>query len=143
MKKIIRLVSFLSLLVLFSAASTFGQSHFGIDVNIPFAFNVADHAYDPGNYIVKFERHGPGLAATLSIQDTKTDEVQTIVLSAGGDPGSEEIKLVFDTVEGRRYLRKVRTQSSSYAIAKTKTEKNLAKGRNQPGGVMGETLNSF
>jgi hypothetical protein len=143
MKKIIPIVSFLSLLVLFSAASVSGQSQFGIDINIPFAFNVADRSYDAGNYIVRFERHTPGAAATLSIQDTKTDKVQTVVLNTAGDPGSEEIKLVFDTVEGRRYLRKVRTPSSTYAIAKTKAEKNLAKNRNQAGGDTGDAVNIF
>ena len=143
MKKFIYIGSLLILLVLFSAAATFGQSQFGVDVNIPFAFNVADHSYDAGNYIVKFDRHALGAAATLSIHDTKTGEVQTVVLNAAGDPGSEEIKLVFETVEGRRYLRKVRTPSSSYAIAKTKIEKNLAKNRSQPGGAIGETVNVF
>src|SRR5215218_5338540 len=105
MKKLIQISSFLSLVLLFSAASTFAQSQFGIDVNIPFAFNVRDRSYEAGNYIVKFQRHSPG-SATLSIEDTKTDEVQTMLLTGNGDGGSEDIKLVFDSVEGHRQLRK-------------------------------------
>jgi len=142
MKKFIQISSFLSLVVLFSAASTLAQSHFGIDVNIPFAFNVGDRSYDAGNYIVKFERHSPG-SATLSIEDTKTDEVQTVLLNSNGDGGSEDIKLVFDTVEGRRQLRKVRTSSSTYAIVRTKAERTAAKVRSEKAGETGDAANMF
>ena len=142
MKKLIQIGSILSLLVLFSAASTFAQSQFGVDVNIPFAFNVGDRSHEAGNYIVKFQRHPLG-SATLAIEDTKTEEVQTIFLNAGVGPGSDEIKLVFDTVEGRRYLRKIQTPSSTYAIARTKAEKNLAKVRSQGAGETGDAANMF
>ncbi|HUR98800.1 MAG TPA: hypothetical protein VMZ26_12100 [Pyrinomonadaceae bacterium] len=142
MKKLIQIGSILTLLVLFSAASTFAQSQFGIDVNIPFAFNVGDRSYDAGNYIVKFQRQTPG-SATLSIEDTKTNEIQTVILNAGGDPGSDEIKLVFDTVEGHRYLRKVRTQSTTYAIVKTKAEKNLAKVQGGKAADTGDASNMY
>ena len=123
MKKFIQIGALLSLLVLFNVAASFGQSQFGTDVNIPFAFNVGDQSYEPGNYILKFEKFSNG-AASLSIQDTKDDKVQTVLMNAGGDGASSEIKLVFDTLQGQRYLTKVRTPARSYAVVMSKPDKN-------------------
>jgi hypothetical protein len=142
MKKFIQIGSILTLLVLFSAGATFAQSNFGTDVNIPFAFNVGDHSYEAGNYIVKFERLMPG-TATLSIQDTKTDEVQKVLLNAGGELGSAEFKLVFDSVEGQRYLTKVRTSVRTYAVVGKRPEKNSAKVRSVNAGETSDAANMF
>ncbi|MEO8573725.1 MAG: hypothetical protein ABI481_07130 [Pyrinomonadaceae bacterium] len=142
MKQFIRVGSVLSLLVLLTAIATFAQSGFGTDVNIPFAFNVGDHSYEAGNYIVKFERRATG-AATLSIQDTKTDELQTVLLNAGGDFSSAEIKLVFDKVEGQRYLTKVQTPVRTYALVRTKSERDSAKVRSEKAGQTGDAANLF
>ena len=38
---------------------------------------------------------------------------------------SRDFKLVFDTIEGRRYLTKVRTSDRSYAIARPKVQKHV------------------
>src|SRR5215216_6652944 len=108
MKKFIQTCSLVSLLVLLAAGATFAQNGFGTDVNIPFAFNVGDHAYEAGEYIVKLEKLGNGMA-TLAIQHTKTDEIQRVLLNARGDAAGTDIKLVFDTINGQRYLTKLRT----------------------------------
>jgi hypothetical protein len=42
-------------------------------------------------------------------------------MSAGGDAASSEIKLVFDTLDGQRYLTKVRTPDRSYALVVNKS----------------------
>jgi len=125
MKKFIQISVLLSFLVLFNVAASYGQTHFGTDVNIPFAFNVGDQSYESGNYILKFERFSNG-AATLTIEDTKNDKVQTVLMNAGGDAASSEIKLVFDTLDGQRYLTKVRTPARTYAVVNRKPEKNRA-----------------
>ena len=122
MKKFIQISALLSLVVLFNVAASYGQSQFGTDVNIPFAFNVGDQSYEAGHYILKFDRFSNG-AATLSIQNTKDDKVQTVLMNAGGEAASSEIKLVFDTLEGQRYLTKVRTPSRSYAVVMNKPGK--------------------
>jgi len=129
MKKFIQICSLFSLLVLFGAGAANAQMGFGTDVEIPFAFNVGDRAYEAGNYIVKLDRYSSG-SASLSIRDTMTDEVQTVLLNANGDGPAGEIKLVFDVFEGRRYLTKVSTPSRTYALIKSKAEKNAAKARN-------------
>ena len=126
MKKIIQVCSLLTVLILTGAVSSFAQNGFGSDVEIPFAFNVGDQAYEAGNYIFKLDKLPSG-AATLSISDTKSDEVQTVLLNGTGDRVGTEIKLVFDSVEGRRYLTKVRTPDRTFALLRTKAEKKAAK----------------
>ncbi|PYT00832.1 MAG: hypothetical protein DMF63_05875 [Acidobacteria bacterium] len=122
MKKFIQISALLSLLVLFNVAASVGQSNFGTDVNIPFAFNVGDQSYEAGDYILKFERFSAG-SATLTIQDVKNEKSQTVLMNAGGDMSRGEIKLVFDTLEGQRYLTKVKTPSRTFAIIMNKPDK--------------------
>ncbi len=129
MKKFIQVCSLLSLLVLFTVVSASAQTAFGTDVEIPFAFNVGDRSYESGNYIVKLQRLSSG-TASLTIQDTKNDEMQTVLLNSSGDASGSEIKLVFDSIEGRRYLTKVRTAEKTYALARPKVERVAAKTRN-------------
>jgi hypothetical protein len=126
MKKFIQICSLFSLLVLSMVVSASAQRSFGTDVEIPFAFNVADRSYEAGNYIVKLEKISSG-AATLSIQDTKTDKMQTVLLNMNGDGPGGEIKLVFDTIEGRRYLTKVRTAERTFALVRSRSEKSVTK----------------
>lgn len=129
MKKFIQVCSLLSLLVLFSVAATSAQNNFGADVNIPFAFNVGDRSYAAGNYIVKLDRRASGMA-TLSIQDTRTDETQTVMLNVGhDDPTGGPVDLVFDKIEGQRYLTKIRTPERTFALNKSRAVKNAAKAR--------------
>ena len=128
MKKFIQICSLLSLLVIFGAASANAQSGFGVDVEIPFDFSVGDQSYEAGNYIVKVDSLTNG-TATLSIRDTKTDEIQRVLMNGNGDSGVGDIKLVFDNVGGRRVLTKVRTPSRGYALVKSKSDKNAEKAR--------------
>jgi hypothetical protein len=126
MKKFIQIFSLVSMLVLFSALATFAQSGFGSDVNIPFAFNIGDRSYEAGNYIVKLDRRSSG-SATLSIQDTKTDKVHTMILNVGPHSTSGEINLVFDMFNGQRYLTKISTPERTFALVKSKSEKEAIK----------------
>lgn len=121
MKKFIQISALLSLLVLFNVAATFAQSSFGTDVKIPFAFNVGDQSYEPGNYIVKFERFATG-SAILSIHNTESNKTQTVLMNSRGEAASDEIKLVFDTLEGQRYLTKIRTPLRTYAVVMKKQQ---------------------
>ena len=128
MKKFIQICSLFILAVAFMATSASAQSGFGSEVEIPFAFNVGDHSYEAGNYIFKLKRYAPG-SASLLIQDTKTDEVQSVLVHSNGDEPAAEIKLVFDSFEGQRYLTKIRTPDRTFALSKSKAEKNAARAR--------------
>ena len=126
MKKFIQIVSLLGLLAVFPITSAFAQTGFGSQVNIPFAFNVADRAYEAGDYIVKLDRLSGG-AATFSIQDTKTDDIQTVLLQVGSSFTSSEVNLVFNMVDGQRYLTRISTSDRTYALIKSKAEKEAVK----------------
>ena len=142
MKKFIQVCSLLSLLVIFGAASANAQSGFGVDVDIPFDFSVGDQSYEAGNYIVKVDRLTNG-TATLSIHDTKTDEVQRVLMNGNGEDAAGDIKLVFDNVGGRRVLTRVRTPSRGYALVRTKAEKNAEKARSVASPSIGGSANMF
>lgn len=129
MKKFIQAFSLLSILVLgsvFTATANTGQPGFGTEVEIPFAFNVGDRAYEAGSYIVKFGKISAG-TATLSIQDTKTDEMQIVLVNVNNEPSNGDLRLVFDTIEGQKYLTKVRSAGKTFALLKIKSEKSASR----------------
>ena len=128
MKKFIQICSILTLLVVFTVVSVSANTNngFGTEVEIPFAFNVGDRSYDAGDYIVRIQRLSDSTTA-FSIQDTKTDEIQTVLLNNFNSDGSGgNINLVFDNVGGQKYLRKVQTADRTFALIKGKSEKNAA-----------------
>ena len=126
MKKFIQICSVLSLLVVFTvAASAKTEGGFGTEVDIPFAFNVGDRSYEAGTYIVKFGRVSSE-TATLSIQDLKNDSVQTVLVNVNNESGQSDMRLVFDMINGQRYLTKVRHNDKTFALLKVKTEKNVS-----------------
>lgn len=126
MKKFIQLTSLFCLLVLFGVVAN-AQSSYGSEVEIPFAFTVGDHSYDAGHYIVKIEKFSAA-SATLSIREVDSNDSQRILLNGNGDDPASDMKLVFDTIEGRRYLSKVRTPDRSYGIVKSKPAKDASSG---------------
>ena len=138
MKKFIQISALLSLLFVFNVAASFGQSNFGTDVNIPFEFNVGEQSYEAGNYILKFDRLATGIA-TLTIHDTKNEKSQTVLLNAGADAPRGDIKLVFDKLEGQRYLTKISTQDRTYAILMKKPARDAAKNREEAVRQIGAT----
>jgi hypothetical protein len=142
MKKVIQIVSLLSLLVLFTAGSARAEDRFGTDVKIPFAFNVGDRSYEAGDYIIKLERLGNGTAA-LSIQNTKTDDIQRVLMNANGDNAADDVRLVFDTINGQRYLTKLRTTDRTYAIVGSKPGKDTAKAGKEKAPEIGGGANAY
>ncbi|HEX6126360.1 MAG TPA: hypothetical protein VFZ23_13380 [Pyrinomonadaceae bacterium] len=124
MKKFIQ-VSLFSLLALFAVVSVNADSGSGTEVEIPFAFNVGDRSYEAGSYIVKVERLPAG-GGILSIQDTRTDDVQLVLMAYSGETRGSDFKLVFDSIEGRRYLTKVRKSERTYALARPKVSRDAA-----------------
>jgi hypothetical protein len=126
MKRFIQICSLLSLLVLFTGASASANTGFGSEVEIPFAFTVGDRSYDAGNYIIKFDRLSSG-TSTLTIQDAKSGDMQTVLIHVNsGNPGNQ-VKLVFDTIEGKKYLTKIQTVGRAYAVAGSKVDRKAAK----------------
>jgi len=125
MKKFIQICSVLTLLVAFTVvASAKTEVGFGTQVDIPFAFNVGDRSYEAGTYIVKFGRVSEG-TATLSIQDLRNDSMQTVLVNVNNEETSGDMRLVFDTIEGKKYLTKVRHNDKTFALHRVKSEKSV------------------
>lgn len=140
MKRFIQICSLLSLLVIFGAASANAQTGYGVEVEIPFGFNVGDHSYESGSYIVRVNKLTSG-SATLSIQDTKNETIRTVLLSGNGDGPATDVKLVFDTIEGRRTLTRVRTPDNSYALVRSKAKDRV--GERRAAAAFGGSANLF
>jgi len=129
MKKFIQVGSLVSLLFVLGVVGANAQSSYGSEVEIPFAFNIGDKSYEAGDYILKLEKFATG-NAILSIRDPKTNEAQTVLLNSNGEERGNEVKLLFDMIEGTRYLTKVRTPSWAYAVVQSKGQRDAAKTRN-------------
>lgn len=132
MRKIIQIVSLLSIVLTVAtfsvkasnAAPAAAEIGFGTEVNIPFAFNIGDKAYEAGRYIVRVQKLPTG-AAILSIRNPETDAEQTLFMNETGDGGTvDKVNLVFANVDGQRYLTKVRSQDKTFALIVSRDKKN-------------------
>ncbi|MEP7148705.1 MAG: hypothetical protein ABI857_07460 [Acidobacteriota bacterium] len=142
MKKLIQIGSVLSLIVVFTAVATFAQAGFGTDVNIPFAFTIGDRSYEAGEYNLKIDKLAIG-TATLAIRDPKTDAFQRVLLSATGDSTAGDIRLVFDLIDGQGHLTTVKTPDRTYAVIRSRSERNAAKVRKEKASEIGGSASSF
>jgi hypothetical protein len=122
MKKFIQIGSLLSLMLVFTAVGAFAQSGYGSDVEIPFSFTVGDKAYDAGHYIVKVQKQSTGVSL-LSILDLKTEETQNVILNSNGDAVGSQLKLIFASIDGKKFLNKVETPDRGYSLLRGKAEK--------------------
>lgn len=139
MKRFIQICSLLSLLVLFTAATVSANVGFGTEVEIPFAFTVGDKSYDAGSYLVRLERVSHGTSA-LTIQDTKSNDSQTVLVHMNSGNPDNGIKLVFDTIEGKRYLTKLQTSDRTFAKIHTKIDRKAAKSDNAEKASVGAAI---
>jgi hypothetical protein len=131
MKKLIQICAFSLLVFAFAFSEASARTQYGSEVTIPFAFNVGERSYESGKYIIKVSRLSGG-GETLMIQDPKNDTVQTVLLTATGDSTNpDELRLDFETVNGQKYLSKIRTPQRGFALNVSKGEKNVSSSRNE------------
>ena len=118
----------LSLLVALTVAASAKTSYgFGTEVNIPFAFNVGDRSFEAGSYIIKFNRINAA-TSTLTIQDVKSDDLHTVIVNVSDETGNGDMRLVFDTINGQKYLTKVRNNDKTFALIKVREKKAAVAG---------------
>ena len=103
----------------FGSLDANAQINYAAEVNIPFEFNVGEHAYAAGKYTVKLNKQMVA-GATLTIQKVGSDKTQTILLGTGGGSRSGEVQLVFNSVDGRRSLTGITKSHEAYALSKEK-----------------------
>jgi hypothetical protein len=80
MKKIIQVISFAFIALVFSAVAANAQSVQKYKADIPFAFSLADHNYEPGTYGLRVARSGNG-AAILTLVDNQGKALQSVTAS--------------------------------------------------------------
>jgi hypothetical protein len=125
MKNFIRVFSVLSLMFVCSAVSAYAQASYGSEVEVPFAFSVADRSYEAGTYIFKLRRMQSGGAA-LSITDPRSDRDQLVLVTASGDGVSKDMDLVFDIVDDKRIFRSINTPTGAFALLSRKPKREVA-----------------
>ena len=99
----------------FGVVAANAQINYGAEVKIPFEFNVGEHAYKAGKYTVKINKQMVAGAA-LTIQEVGSDTTQTILLTNGGGARSGEVQLVFNSLDGRRYLTGITTSNEAFGF---------------------------
>lgn len=103
MKKIIQVLSVLSLLVVFSCVSAKAQTVEQFAAKIPFNFNIGQKSFEAGDYVIKVAKHPAG-AITLSLEDSERNNLQTVLVQRNGDVGKDKPQLIFARSVNRRYL---------------------------------------
>ena len=109
-------------IAMFAVISAFGvvanaQINYGAEVDIPFDFSVGEKVYEAGKYTVKINKQVVN-GAVLTIQKNGSDEFQSVLMNNNGGERSEDVQLVFSSVEGRNVLTNVTTSISDYSLLK-------------------------
>ena len=109
-------------IALFTVISAFGvvanaQINYGAEVDVPFDFSVGEKVYEAGKYTVKINKQVVN-GAVLTIQKNGSDEFQSVLMNNNGGERSEDVQLVFGSVEGRNVLTNVTTSISDYSLLK-------------------------
>ena len=109
-------------IALFAVISAFGvvanaQINYGAEVDVPFDFSVGEKVYEAGKYTVKINKQVVN-GAVLTIQKNGSDEFQSVLMNNNGGERSEDVQLVFSSVEGRNVLTNVTTSISDYSLLK-------------------------
>ena len=107
---------------LFAVISAFGvvanaQINYGAEVDVPFDFSVGEKVYEAGKYTVKINKQVVN-GAVLTIQKNGSDEFQSVLMNNNGGERSDDVQLVFSSVEGRNVLTNVTTSISDYSLLK-------------------------
>jgi len=105
---------------LFAVVFAFGavanaQINYGAEVDVPFEFSVGGKTYEAGKYTVKINK-GMIAGAVLTIQKSGSDKVQSVMLNNNGGERSDDVQLVFSSIEGRNSLTNVTTSISDYSL---------------------------
>ena len=103
MKRFIQIFSFLTLALIFSAATAKAQTVNKVDAKIPFNFSVGDKNYAAGDYKLKIQSIAAG-GALVTIVDNEGNHLQSVLAVSNGDVSVGKAELRFDKQNGQRSL---------------------------------------
>lgn len=132
MKNLIRICSFLTLIVTFSFISANAQTVQRMEADIPFAFNVGAKSYDAGNYVLKLSERSMGKVVTLEDNDSKI--LNTFFVMDGFDSTSNNFLRFVRSSDDSLYLSKIFTSNKSFRIPNV-----MPKSKNKGGVFAGDT----
>ena len=115
MKNLIRICSFLTLVVAFSFVSANAQTVQRLEADIPFSFNIGAKTYDAGSYVMRLSRATVGSQITL--EDDKNNVLKTFyVLEKGDAPAKNSFLRFVRSEDETMYLSRIFTPEKSFAF---------------------------
>lgn len=115
MKKIIQIVSFLSLVFVIAGGDVHAQRTTKIDASIPYDFEIGGQQFDAGKYVLRVRRSTTG-ASIAELRDSKHRVVYEGFLLDSGDTGNGKANLVFDRSGSVARLMQIRTGDKGFSI---------------------------
>lgn len=127
MKKIIQLVSFLGLALIFGGVTANAQAVTKVDAKIPFDFVVGDRSLPAGDYVVRITDTSSG-SQVLEIRDSNREILFTALMQENGDRTKQRAELIFDRTSGNAVLAKIVTTDAGYSVSKAESANRIASG---------------
>jgi hypothetical protein len=115
MKKIIQIVSFLSLVFVIAGGDVHAQRTTKIDASIPYDFEIGNQQFDAGKYVLRVRQAASG-ASIAELRDSKYRVVYEGFLLDSGNTGNGKAKLVFDRSGSVARLMQIRTGDKGFSI---------------------------
>ena len=115
MKKIIQIVSFLSLVFVIAGGDVHAQRTTRIDASIPYDFEIGNQQFDAGKYVLRV-RHSNSGATIAELRDSKYRVVYEGFLLDSGNTGNGKANLVFDRSGSVARLMQIRTGDKGFSI---------------------------
>src|SRR5690349_15548674 len=115
MKKIIQIVSFLSLVFVIAGGDVHAQRTTKIDASIPYDFEIGNQQFDAGKYVLRVRQAASG-ASIAELRDSKYRVVYEGFLLDSGNTGNGKANLVFDRSGSVARLMQIRTGDKGFSI---------------------------
>ncbi len=127
MKKIIRILTLMSVVVAFASVSVFASKTTNtFEANIPFDFTVNQKSYKAGSYVIRVTEVSQS-ASIIALEDEKGNQLEKVMGGVSGDMNKGEPVLVFNRYENQRFLAKIVTAKNGLVMPTSKTEKQIVK----------------
>jgi hypothetical protein len=128
MKKIIQVISFAFIALVFSAVTANAQSVQKYKAEIPFAFSLGDHSYEPGTYTIRVARTGAS-AAIMTLVDSRGKPLQSVTASQTVGTSRESV-LEFIRTGNERSVSGIATADYGFFVhTSSKKSKTVAENR--------------
>jgi hypothetical protein len=126
MKKLIRICTIMSLLVVFSAVAASAQSIDRIDAKVPFDFNIGNKSYKAGNYVLRISYVSGGVSTIVSLEDENKRHLQDFLVFRSGNSVKNNPVMLFNRYENQMFLSQIQTTEAGFSLKESRTEKQIA-----------------